>query len=389
MKIAISGCGITGTAVAWFLSQDGHDVTILEQSPVCGLVGAGILLQPSGQKIIEEMNLLEPLLRRSRRLGGMMAMLDSGRTLTRLQYSKLDPELFGMGVHRGRLFELLLNACQSIGVNIVNSARVVGYSTDGISGALRIKTADPGVAETAGEFDFLIAADGSRSRLREFSGIKTKVVEYEYAALWTTGKSDFQPDHLYQLVKGTHHLVGLLPIGEGECSYFWGLLSNSFKALQQTGFDKWKSDAIQLCPQSESILGPRRNFDQFTMAGYRHVVMKTFFADRIIFLGDAAHATSPHLGQGVNLGLEDAACFSRSLAETGDFLTACQRFSEQRRRKLRYFQQLTRILTPFFQSRGYIKGVGRDWFLPWLPYVPFVRTQMLRTLCGTKQGWLG
>ena len=390
MKIAISGCGITGAAAAYFLAQAGHEVTVFEQAESCGPVGAGIMLQPSGQLVLERMGLLDSVAKSSEKLLGMTAMRSCGKRLVKLQYDWLSPNHFAYGVHRGRLFERLFEACQQAGAKVVNAARVVGCThADGNKDRVRIETESVQIGSSFNEFDFLICADGSRSLLREKSPIKSKVIDYDFAALWITGPSDFQPGELFQLVEGTKYLVGLLPIGQGESSYFWGLPNEEYDSLRATPFDEWREKAIRLCPQSESILNRESSFDRFTFAGYRHVIMKSYVNDRVLFLGDAAHATSPHLGQGVNLGLEDAECFADCLSETGEFHDACRQFHRRRARKIRFYQQLTRILSPFFQSHGRWKGVARNLALPWLPRLPYVRKQMIRTLCGTKNGWLG
>lgn len=397
MRIAISGCGITGTAAAFFLAQAGHEVTIFEQASECKPIGAGIMLQPSGQVVIKEMGLLDSLAECSQPLGGMIAQLTSGRKLVELRYEWLEKSMFGLGVHRGRLFDLLLNACRNLGVEIVNNARVIDcQEVSAASSKVRLQAEQPGVAESFGEFDFLIAADGSNSKLRDALRIKSKTIEYDYAALWMTGQSSFQPNHLFQMVEGTKYLIGLLPIGQGECSFFWGLRATDVDATRSIDLSTWKDQVIELCPESESILSTVSSFDQFTFAKYRHVTMQRQVADRVIFLGDSAHATSPHLGQGVNLGLEDASCFANCLSEVagtsnnGDdvFSLVCRSFLKRRSSKVAYYQRLTKLISPFFQSDGKLKGFVRNVFLPWLPHTPFVRREMLRTLAGVKMGWL-
>ena len=125
-----------------------------------------------------------------------------------------------------------------------------------------------------------------------------------------------------------------------------------------------------------------------TFGTYRSVAMRRFFGDKIVFLGDAAHATSPHLGQGANLGLEDAFCFAEFLRTTESYTAACLLFDKSRRRKIRFYRQLTALLSPYFQSNSRIKGSLRNLVLPWLPNLPFVGREMLRTLSGQKGGWL-
>jgi 2-polyprenyl-6-methoxyphenol hydroxylase-like FAD-dependent oxidoreductase len=67
-----------------------------------------------------------------------------------------------------------------------------------------------------------------------------------------------------------------------------------------------------------------------------------------------------------------------------DFGDACLLFNKERKQKIKYYQQLTRLLTPFFQS----EGVARNLVLPMLPRLPIARGQMLRTLSGFQNGWI-
>ena len=91
---------------------------------------------------------------------------------------------------------------------------------------------------------------------------------------------------------------------------------------------------------------------------------------------------SPHLGQGINLALIDAWCLAEALAETAAADEAVRSYAASRRTQIAYYGAVTLALTPFFQSGGSLKGLGRDAMLPYLPLVPGARRQMLRTLSG-------
>lgn len=395
MDIAVVGCGITGTAVACFLARNGHRVTIFEQAQQSLAIGAGIMLQPSGQTVLRELSILERVESVSAKLSGMTAKLISGKNLVELQYSKLDPSYHALGVHRGRLFQCLMETCQSHDVTIRNGCKVTGFEHVSANGSTRLQINFDDESRIDGDdrFDCLIGADGIRSAVRQHlvdqKQIKSRLHQYEHAALWMTTKTDYKSDQLFQFVEGTQKLIGLLPIGQSECSFFWGLLASEYDQLRARPFDEWKSTVIKHCPDAEFLIADKTGFDQFTFGKYGHVVANRSYADRVILLGDAAHATSPHLGQGANLGLEDALIFAQALHKSGDFNAACRLYARQQARKIRYYQRLTRFLSPFFQSNGWIRGRLRDLFLPWLPHLPIVGKQMLRTLCGFKRGWLG
>ncbi|QDV18607.1 FAD-dependent urate hydroxylase [Gimesia panareensis] len=383
MKIAIAGCGIAGTAAASLLAKQGHEVTLFEQAVHCGPVGAGILIQPIGQRVLQQLGIYDAIAKQSARLNAIEAIRESGKRLIRLEYQRLDPQHFGLGVHRGRLFAALLDLAKQAGAQIREGARVIRYQLEPTGVTLQLEN-----GERSERFDFIIATDGSRSVLRTAAGIMQKGVEYEYGALWATGNCSAVRDHLLQMVSGTRKLVGMLPIGQGECSFFWGLTAAQFERYQQQGFDPWRQEVLKLCPQAEELINATHGFQDYTFTTYRSVSMRRWHAERIIFLGDAAHPTSPHLGQGANLALEDVWVFAECLQQSADFQAACHKYELLRKQKLRFYQRITAWLSPFFQSSGVIRGWGRDLCLPVMSQTPLLREQMLKTLCGFKTGWL-
>lgn len=382
MRIAVSGCGIAGSAVGHLLASSGHEVVVFEQAEACQAIGAGIMLQPSGQKILDRLGILDSVTSQSAKLVGLEAFLLSGRPLIQLTYGGLGSGVCAYGVHRGLLFKQLLQLCNQSNVHVQTSTQICDFRTAGD----KVHVVDQQGA-THGPFDFLIAADGSRSRLRAAAKITSRSVDYSYAALWTTGPCPQIYNRLHQVINGTDRFVGLLPIGGGRCSFFWGLRGDQYDELVQRGLSAWKREVVEMCKPAETLLESIHSFEDMTFTGYRHVSMKRWYADKIVFLGDAAHASSPHLGQGLNLALEDVVCFVDALNETGTFDQAASRYQQLRQRKVRYYQLLTRLLTPFFQSDIPLAGRARNVGLPLLQRVPWVHRRMLRTLSGLQEGW--
>jgi 2-polyprenyl-6-methoxyphenol hydroxylase-like FAD-dependent oxidoreductase len=111
-------------------------------------------------------------------------------------------------------------------------------------------------------------------------------------------------------------------------------------------------------------------------------------AGRVALLGDAAHATTPHLGQGANLALLDAECLAQSIAQAATVPAALDRYQRERRAQNRYYVELSRWLSPFFQSDRDSLGPVRDLGLPLLARLPPVRRTMERSLAGMKGGWV-
>lgn len=107
---------------------------------------------------------------------------------------------------------------------------------------------------------------------------------------------------------------------------------------------------------------------------------------RTVYLGDAAHATSPQLGQGANLALVDAWTLARCLAVEPSLHDALYAYSAARRGHLGWYQFVTRALTPLFQSDYELLGALRDAVMGPLCRVPFVHRQMVEGMAGIARG---
>ncbi len=380
MNIAVVGAGIAGLSVSFLLKEQGHEVTIFEQAPKCMPVGAGILLQPSGQKVLKKLNLLTAIESTSRKLEGILANRSTGQTLVSLNYNQLSPELYGLGVRRSLLFSLLHDRCQKAGVEIIEDARITSarQSSDKVSIALKGKEFN---------FDIAISADGSRSMMRTIFSPVTKVHTYDYAAVWTLAPAKDLPPRLWQLVSGTKHLLGVLPVEDSLCSFFWGIPSNQKDIFFQSNIDHWKNEVRNLTPKLDQILDTITDLNQFTFADYRHSKMSSYHNGRVVFIGDAAHASSPHLGQGVNLALEDALALSDSINSKDTYKEAFTDYQSKRQASTRYYSMITALLTPFFQSDYPILGLGRDIALPLMPQIPWIKTQMISSMAGLKKSF--
>lgn len=106
------GCGVAGPAAATFLRRRGWNVRVFERAPVLGPVGAGLLVQPTGQMVLARLGVLDEVRRRAARVERLLGVTVAGRRVMGLEYHDLAPGLHGLGVTRGALFGALLTALQ-------------------------------------------------------------------------------------------------------------------------------------------------------------------------------------------------------------------------------------------------------------------------------------
>ncbi len=394
-EIAIVGCGTAGAAAAVFLARAGHAVTVYERVPDPGPVGAGIVLQPTGQAVLARLGLLPAIAAKAARLEGLLCVNTEGRTIVDLSYASLSECLFGLGLHRGVLFEELFAAVKAERIDLrlgVSASDVARVQND------RLVVLDSD-GTRRGPYDLLIVADGARSQLSDPTRLMKTIRPYPWGALWFVARDpdeDFS-DRLHQTVRGTQRMLGLLPTGLGpggtsqvrHVSLFWSIRCDAFDAWRRAGLGPWKEEILRYRPEALPVLDQIEHESQVLMASYFDVTMRRWHAHNVVYLGDAAHAMSPQLGQGCNLALWDAMTLADCIDAAPSLQDALAAYSAARADHLDFYQFATRWLTPFFQSDMSALTLLRDYGMGAMTKVPFFNREMVRVMSGIKLGVVG
>lgn len=389
LRIAIVGYGTAGQAAAVFLHRQGHMLTVFEQAPSLGPIGAGFLLQPTGLHVLSELGLHEQALERGQRIARLHGCTVRGRRVMDMRYVDHAPDCFGLGLTRGSLFTVLRDAFPAASA-ICTGTRIDQVTLDG-----RHLTDSAG--QSHGPFDLIVVADGAHSRLRQASPkqIRRERV-YPWGALWCLLPAEAWPHagELRQRYAGTREMIGMLPVGQRVdhpgrwLTFYFSLPGDEVDRFDAEGFERLRHRVSVLWPEVSGPLAYIDSARQMNRARYRDVVLRTPVAGRLVFLGDAAHAMSPQLGQGVNMALLDAKALADALAASGDIDEALQSYRRQRRSHIAVYQRLSRWLTPLFQSERTALASMRDLAFGPLGRMPLARGQMLKILTGTKRsGW--
>ena len=390
LKIAIIGAGTSGLAVAAFLKRSGHDVTLYEQFDSPRPIGAGLMLQPTGLAVLARLGLDRKAMQASSRIHGIQGhVVKSGKAIFNVSYQTLAPHLFGLGIYRGTLFSLLYDEVVRLGVPVVTACCVtdIRYDED------KMPVLSDGENEH-GPFDLVINAQGARAPLREkFVRVK-KDKAYPYAAVWGVCRDHEGAfgDALHQRYQKARHMIGVMPMGRlnGDAcesvAFFWSLRMHEYPQWRERGLKAWQDHVISLWPEVAPLVTQFQAPDDLNFAAYGDVCLRNCHTHRLVFIGDAAHATSPQLGQGANMGLLDAMVLDECLNQTDNIEAALKAYARKRKKHVRFYQTASHWLTPFFQSDSYFLPLLRDASFGIMCRLPFVRTEMVRTLAGIKTG---
>ena len=386
LNIAIIGYGAAGIAAAIFLRRTGHRITHFESAPTSSNAGAGILLHPTGVKALDALGLLDKALTLGARVDQLTGETVNGRKIMDLRYADVDANAFGLGILRRTLLTLLSDA--DSGADQLFAAHSVD-AIDSVRGY--VNTSD---GAQFGPFDLIVAADGSNSNARR-SAPSLVLHERAYrtkAAICAVDDPDNSlQESLTQRFSGGSHISMWRA---GRCADT--LMPRAIVAMNLPVFEKhrepeashWMEEARAFDPAIATLLNQQTTVPKLYRYDYRDVVMRRYYQNRLVFIGDAAHAMSPQIGHGTSMALLDAWSLSTSLLRCANVADAVARYDQARRTHVAVYQQFSRWSTPIFQSDRKVFVAFRDYLHFPLSRIPIIRRTMLNTLCGIQHGFL-
>jgi salicylate hydroxylase len=310
--VVVVGGGIGGLFAANALIAQGLRVSVFEQAPALGEVGAGVFLTPNSVRQLERVGLGQAVEKRGARVGsGSRYFRQDGTVIAPVQVTDSSGWNATFGMHRADLIEILASALPADVVHVGH--RCIALEQDAETARLSFEDG------TVIESDLVIAADGIHSTLRPyvfppsrpvFSGSVAYrgVLAHERLQDWPTGS------WMMWLGKGKHFLtfpmragtlinfVGFVP-ADDEMKESWSAPGDP-DALRRE-FSGWDSRIESLLQKVQAT---------FRSALYDREPLPTWTRGRLTLLGDAAHPMLPHLGQGANQSIEDGMALATILA---------------------------------------------------------------------------
>ena len=338
-KALIIGAGIAGPVTAIFLKKAGIDAQLFEAWPYSTGIGGGLQIAPNGMHVLAEIGLAEEMIRR----GSIAESFDF--------YSRAGVRLGSVNQNmKARFGQPAVNMCRAtLNEAIVNKAwcENVELAFEKRLVSIEDRPDQPVIAHfadgTSAEGDFLIGADGVHSAVRAHV-IPDGPKPFDTGLIGFGGfvpRSLIDKTSIGQRVLTTFGQSGFF--GYGFCSsdssdgvMWWstqpahGIDAATFRAMSQDAIKRhllnfhagWHDPIPQLLEAAENIV---------VTATLDVATLPTWSRKRTLLIGDAAHATSPHAGQGASLALEDAMRLGRLLQNGGELGATFEAFEKERR----------------------------------------------------------
>lgn len=321
-RAVVVGGGIGGLCTAIALRQIGLEVTVYEQAPDFGEAGAGLSLWANALRALRKLGLAEAVIAAGVKVQEGALLTRSGKALTYTRTGEFET-LFGeptIVIHRARLHQILLNALPAEWIRLGETC--AGFRQDETGVTVRFAS---GRLDRA---DLLVGADGIHSVVRQklFPDVKPRYSGYtawrgvvttaDALALGRTSES-----------WGPGARFGVVPVSRGEV--YWYATANVPAGQRLTAkenkhslhrrFRGWHDPVEKLIETTpaESIL----HNDVYDIEP-----MSQWSRGRVVLVGDAAHPTTPNLGQGACQAIESSLALASSLVQEPDLDAAFRRY---------------------------------------------------------------
>jgi len=332
LNILVVGGGIGGLTAAIALRREGHTVSVIEKDPNWAVYGVGIIQQGNVLRAMHQLGLLDDYMDAAMGFDFVAVHAPDGTQVAKLPSPRLvDGYPANVGIARPALQKVLGDRTIAAGAEVRLGVTADSIENDGEGVTVRFSDG------SEGRFDIVIGADGVYSDTRQKILPDAEKPEYTGQAVWRYNlprPADLDSLHVYNGPTG----VGLVPMSE-ELMYMYvttpepGNPWYEKKGLAQVMREKLAGTAEPIRELAEHITD-----DDGVV--YRPLegmmVYGPWSKGRVVLLGDAVHATTPHLGQGAGMAIEDSIVLAEELAKADTPEEAFAAYRERRFDRCRY-----------------------------------------------------
>jgi 2-polyprenyl-6-methoxyphenol hydroxylase-like FAD-dependent oxidoreductase len=361
----VVGAGVGGLAAGIALRRAGVEVTVLEKQADVGRIetGAGFVIWNNGMRALQKLGIAARLQELGAPLQAADWQLSSGRRLASWPVAEIGREVGApaIGVRRTDLQSVLLQALP--GDSLQLGVECSGFQADGDAVIARLSD---GREERA---DVLIGADGITSTVRaqlHDGPVPPRSARYSQGYAVTDHRTEVTDAGVFREIDGRGLRFFLFPVGRG--GVYWAAAMRGVDpdvsreprvggaAMKQRLLDRyrgWPAPVEELIEATDERSILQREIVDRTP-------LKQWGRGRVTLLGDAAHPTTPNLGQGACQAMEDAVVLAECVGQAPEVADALSDYEARRIPRTSSFVRRARMIGRVGRWRNPLATLVRD-----------------------------
>lgn len=314
-ECCVVGGGPAGVVLGLMLAREGVRVTVLEAQTSFERQFRGNTLNPAVLKIMEDLGLIEDLLKLRHAEVRTFVVQTNGVHETFADFGRLRCSYpYVLMLPQARFLEFVTReAGRHPNFELVMGAKVHGLIEE--DGAVRgVRYRGPG---GAGEVraDLTVGADGRFSKVRRLSGLRARAGRSPMDVLWfNLPREEGDPEGAGAIFRcGPGSLLVLMDHFD-----YWqvGFIveKGSYKRVKEAGLPALQESVASLAPEFAGRVGRLSGWEEVSLLTVESDMLRRWSRPGLLLLGDAAHVVSPVGGVGINLAIQDAVAAANTLA---------------------------------------------------------------------------
>jgi 2-polyprenyl-6-methoxyphenol hydroxylase-like FAD-dependent oxidoreductase len=331
-RVLIVGGGIGGLTAAIALRRKNFDVDVIERDPDWTVYGVGIIQQSNVIRAVAELGILEDYLDAGFGFDFVDIYAPGGQHLAKVPAPKLTPGYpANVGIGRPALHKVLGDRTIASGATV--RLGVTAESLDDDGKGVNVRLSDGSCAR----YDLVIGADGLYSATRDMIFPDAPRPQFAGQGVWRHNferTRDVDSLHVYEGPIG----IGLVPLSASLMYMYVTTPEPGNPRYPRLGLAAAMRAKLAAAPPAIAALRDRITDDDAVVYKPLEALFLTgdWHKGRIVLLGDAVHATTPHLGQGAGMAIEDSLVLAEELERADTPETAFRAYQARRFSRCEY-----------------------------------------------------
>jgi 2-polyprenyl-6-methoxyphenol hydroxylase-like FAD-dependent oxidoreductase len=326
LEILIIGGGIGGLTSAIGLRKHGHSVTVIEKDPSWSVYGVGIIQQANAVRAMADLGLLDDYLSAGVGFDAVEVFAPDGTKVARVPSPRLKEGFpANVGIGRRALHKVLGDNAIAAGATIRLGVTASRLHEDGAG--VTVSFSVGGEAR----YDLVIGSDGVYSQTRAQILPEAETPQFTGQSVWRYNLPRPAGLDALQAYNGPTG-VGLVPLSESLMYLFATTAEPDNPIYPVAGLaDAMRTKLAHAAPAIRA-LSEGITDDESVVYRPLEVMLVTgpWHKGRVVLLGDAVHATTPHLGQGGGMAIEDSIVLADELSKADNLEAACSAYRARR-----------------------------------------------------------